>query len=97
MICKMDKNKKVDYPCVRSCPLFGDCVVEFENTQEAKNQNHNRDTMKLFDFIKGMNEEELANYLAKISIRSMNDPVEASIDRIQEAFLVQLNSEYKPD
>lgn len=32
MICKINPNKNVEYPCFRGCPLFGDCVIEYELT-----------------------------------------------------------------
>ncbi|MFV0412943.1 MAG: hypothetical protein ACK5L3_06670 [Oscillospiraceae bacterium] len=30
MNCLMDENKEVDFPCFRGCPLFGDCVCNYE-------------------------------------------------------------------
>ena len=37
--CLCDKSKKVEYPCVRHCPLFFDCLIIFEekSKEEATN------------------------------------------------------------
>lgn len=35
MKCLMDKSREVSYPCSRACPMFGDCVVEFETERSA--------------------------------------------------------------
>ena len=35
MKCLMDKSREVSYPCSHACPLFGDCVVEFEIERSA--------------------------------------------------------------
>ena len=35
MKCLMDKSREVSYPCSHACPLFGDCVVEFETERSA--------------------------------------------------------------
>lgn len=36
--CKMIKGKTVECPCVRHCPLFGDCLIEFLKQTEKEEQ-----------------------------------------------------------
>ena len=57
MICKLNKNE-VFYPCSRNCPLFGDCVVEYEK--------QNKKPITNFDRIKAMSVEEMAEYICGI-------------------------------
>lgn len=36
MRCIVDKKREVEYPCFKGCPLFGDCVMEFEREVQEK-------------------------------------------------------------
>jgi len=42
--------------------------------------------MKLYEKIQSMSIDELSEYLAKVSVRSMNDPNHAPFEEITEAF-----------
>lgn len=49
-------NLEVNYPCSPACPLFGDCVVAFQNEQKKRVQTN-------ADRIRAMSDEELATDL----------------------------------
>lgn len=36
MRCILDKEREVEYPCFKGCPLFGDCVIKFEREIQEK-------------------------------------------------------------
>lgn len=46
-------NLEVNYPCSPACPLFGDCVVAFQNEQKKRVQTN-------ADRIRAMSDEELS-------------------------------------
>lgn len=59
-VCKMSK-KETTWPCsARGCPLYGDCLVEYEAAEQKPMTN--------FEKIKGMCEIELAGFLSGISL-----------------------------
>lgn len=49
-------NLEVNYPCSPACPLFGDCVVAFQNEQKKWVQTN-------ADRIRAMSDEELAKFI----------------------------------
>lgn len=49
-------NLEVNYPCSPACPLFGDCVVAFQNEQKKWVQTN-------ADRIRAMDDETLAEFL----------------------------------
>lgn len=51
-----------DYPCSPACPLFGDCVVAFQNEQKKWVQTN-------ADRIRAMSDKELARFLAEVENR----------------------------
>ena len=49
-------NLEVNYPCSPVCPLFGDCVVAFQNEQKKRVRTNAAR-------IRAMSDEELAKFL----------------------------------
>lgn len=53
-------NLEVNYPCSPACPLFGDCVVAFQNEQKKRVRTN-------ADRIRAMSDEELADLIEKFA------------------------------
>ncbi len=51
-------------PCSRNCPLFGDCVVEFEKQKPITQ----------FDRIKAMGVDEMAEFLMDFVTEALTNP-----------------------
>ncbi len=65
MICKLT-NTLVSFPCSNACPLFGDCVVEFEKTKQKP--------ITQFDRIKAMDIDEMAEFLMNFVTDALTNP-----------------------
>lgn len=53
-------NLEVNYPCSPACPLFGDCVVAFQNEQKKWVQTN-------ADRIRAMSDKELAGFIEELA------------------------------
>ena len=56
----LTRNLEVNYPCSPACPLFGDCVVAFQNEKKKRVRTN-------ADRIRAMSDEELADLIEKFA------------------------------
>lgn len=59
MKCKLNGNEIESlFPCSINCPLFGDCLVQYEKESEKRSQPTNADR------IRAMDDKELTEFLS---------------------------------